>query len=213
MSRTCRVNRTLTNSIGLVFGALWSLGNSLALASAPANTPLNPALIAAQWPASWIASANVPGGVPGVFYFRREISLASVPSHFWVHVSADNRFLLHVNGKYAVEGPARGDLFHWRFETVDLAPLLQPGRNVLAATVWNFGELAPVAQMSNRTGFVMQGDTDAEVSVNTGKDWQVRLEAGSRRPGARRRWRVLRRGPRRKDRWAPARLVLGSASI
>ena len=178
MSRTCRVNRTLTNSIALVLGALWLLGNSLALASAPANTPLNPALIAAHWPASWIASANVPGGVPGVFYFRREISLSSVPSHFWVHVSADNRFLLHVNGKYAAEGPARGDLFHWRFETVDLAPLLQPGRNVLAAAVWNFGELAPVAQMSNRTGFVMQGDTEAEAAVNTGKDWQVRQEPG-----------------------------------
>ena len=178
MSRTCRVNRRLTNSIGLVLGALWLLGHSLASASAPANTPLNPALVAAHWPASWIASANVPGGVPGVFYFRREISLSSVPPHFWIHVSADNRFLLHVNGKYAAEGPARGDLFHWRFETVDLAPLLQPGKNVLAAAVWNFGELAPVAQMSNRTGFVMQGDTDAESSVNTGKDWQVRLEPG-----------------------------------
>jgi hypothetical protein len=48
----------------------------------------------------------------------------------------------------------------------------------MAAVVWNFGELAPVAQMSNRTGFLMQGDTEAEVSVNTGKDWQVRQEPG-----------------------------------
>ena len=178
MSQTCRVNRTLINRIALALSAFGLLGNSLALASGSANTPLNPALIAAHWPASWIANATVPGGVPGVFYFRREISLSSVPAHFWIHVSADNRFLLHVNGKYAAEGPARGDLFHWRFETVDLAPLLQPGRNVLAAAVWNFGELAPVAQMSNRTGFVMQGDTEAEASVNTGKDWQVRQEPG-----------------------------------
>jgi alpha-L-rhamnosidase len=142
------------------------------------DTPLNPALVAAHWPAFWIASSAVPGGEPGVFYFRREITLPSVPTHFWVHVSADNRFLLHVNGKYAGEGPARGDLFHWRFETVDLAPLLQPGRNVLAAIVWNFGELAPVAQMSNRTGFLMQGDTQAEADVNTGRNWQVRREPG-----------------------------------
>ena len=178
MSRSYRVHRKLTNCIALFWGILGLLGNSLALASAPANTPLNPALVAAHWPASWIASANVPGGVPGVFYFRREISLSSVPAHFWVHVSADNRFLLHVNGKYAAEGPARGDLFHWRFETVDLARLLQPGRNVLAAVVWNFGELAPVAQMSNGTGFLMQGDTEAEAVVNTGKDWQVKKETG-----------------------------------
>ena len=178
MSRTWRVNRTLTNCIALALGALGLLGNSLALASVSADTPLNPALIAAFWPASWIASSDVPGGVPSVFYFRREISVSPIPAHFWVHVSADNRFLLHVNGKYAAEGPARGDLFHWRFETLDLAPLLQPGRNVLAAVVWNFGELAPVAQMSHRTGFLMQGDTEAEAAVNTGKDWQVRQESG-----------------------------------
>lgn len=178
MPAICQMNRILSNRLTWGLVVLGLLGNSLALASAPENSPLNPRLVAAHWAASWIASAKVPGGVPGVFYFRREISLTSVPAHFWVHVSGDNRYVLHVNGKYAAEGPARGDLFHWRFETVDLAPLLQPGRNVLAAAVWNFGELAPVAQMSNRTGFVMQGDTDAEASVNTGKGWQVREEPG-----------------------------------
>jgi alpha-L-rhamnosidase len=178
MSRTSRVNRNSTNLMALLLGALGLLGSCLGFASAPSTTPLNDALVAARWRASWIASASVPGGLPAAFYFRREISLSTVPAHFWVHVSADNRFLLHVNGKYAAEGPARGDLFHWRFETVDLAPLLHPGGNVLAAVVWNFGELAPVAQMSNRTGFLMQGDTQAEASVNTGKDWQVRQEPG-----------------------------------
>jgi alpha-L-rhamnosidase len=178
MNDTRLVGRTLTNRIALVCSAVWLLCNSVTLASVPANNPLNPALIAGRWPAFWIASANVPGGDPGVFYFRREITLPFVPAHFWVHVSADNRFLLHVNGKYAAEGPARGDLFHWRFETVDLAPLLQPGQNVVAAIVWNFGELAPVAQMSYRTGFLMQGDTQAEAQVNTGKNWQVRRETG-----------------------------------
>ena len=177
MNQTRLVGRKSNNRIALACG-VWLLCSSLAPASVPVNKPLNPALIAARWPAFWIASANVPGGNPGVFYFRREITLPSVPAHFWVHVSADNRFLLHVNGKYAAEGPARGDLFHWRFETIDLAPLLQPGPNVVAAIVWNFGELAPVAQMSYRTGFLMQGDTQAEALVNTGKNWQVRREAG-----------------------------------
>jgi alpha-L-rhamnosidase len=142
------------------------------------QTPLNPALVAAKWTASWIASPSAPARAPGVFYFRKEVVLATVPDHYWVHVSADNRFLLHVNGEYAAEGPARGDLFHWRFETVDLAPLLHAGTNVLAAEVWNFGEAAPVAQMSNRTGFLMQGDTGAEAAVNTNSSWRVRDEAG-----------------------------------
>ena len=147
----------------------------------PANAqspPLNPDLVASKWAASWIASPSAPAKAPGVFYFRKEITLSSAPEHFWVHVSADNRFVLHVNGQYAGEGPARGDLFHWRFETLDLAPLLHAGTNVLAAVVWNFGEAAPVAQMSNRTGFLMQGDTAAEAAVNTNTAWRVREESG-----------------------------------
>ncbi|HEX3987732.1 MAG TPA: alpha-L-rhamnosidase C-terminal domain-containing protein [Acidobacteriaceae bacterium] len=147
-------------------------------ADALAMGPLNPDLVATQWPAAWISSPSAVPRAPGVFYFRREVTLAAVPAHYWVHVSADNRFVLHVNGHYAGEGPARGDLFHWRFETIDLAPLLHPGANVLAAVVWNFGEEAPVAQMSNRTGFLMQGDTAAESAVNTGSDWRVRQEPG-----------------------------------
>jgi hypothetical protein len=168
----------MTSTFAFALSALVLLAAPLVLASEPSEKPLNPALVTARWHAAWIASAGVPGRAPGVFYFRKEVSLSSVPPHFWVHVSADNRFLLHVNGKYAAEGPARGDLFHWRFETVDLAPLLQPGLNVVAAAVWNFAELAPVAQMSDRTGFLMQGDSEAEAKVNTGKDWRVRQEPG-----------------------------------
>ena len=118
-----------------------------------------------------VSGCTQPAGTP-------EALLSAVPAHFLVHVSADNRFLLHVNGRYVAEGPARGDLFHWRFETVDLGPYLQAGQNVVAAIVWNFGEMSPVAQMSSRTGFLMQGDTDAEAVVNTGKDWRVRQETG-----------------------------------
>jgi 2,5-dihydroxypyridine 5,6-dioxygenase len=35
---------------------------------------------------------------------------------------------------------------HWRYETVDLAPHLQTGKNVLAAIVWNWGPQKPAAQ-------------------------------------------------------------------
>jgi hypothetical protein len=149
-----------------------------AIACAQNAKPLNSALIANKWHAHWIACPDAPQKDIGVFYFRKEINLASVPEHFWVHVSADNRFLLHVNGQYAGEGPSRGDLFHWRFETIDLAPMLKPGKNILAATVWNFGTHAPIAQMTNQTGFMLQGDTPAEEIANTDKSWHVKQEKG-----------------------------------
>jgi hypothetical protein len=66
-------------------------------------------------------------------------------------------------------GPARGDLRHWRYETVDIAAQLRAGKNVLAAVVWNDGSNKAVAQISLRTAFVLQGDNPA---VNTDRNWK-----------------------------------------
>jgi hypothetical protein len=153
------------------------------MARAQGPRPLDTRLVASHWPAQWIACPDAPERDAGVYYFRKELKLAAVPGHFWVHVSADNRFLLHVNGAYAGEGPARGDLFHWRFETIDLAPLLHPGENVIAAVVWNFGSVSPVAQMSSRSGFLLQGDSATEDVVNTGDTWLVKQERGHEAAG------------------------------
>lgn len=70
-------------------------------------------------------------------------------------------------------GPARGDLFHWRYESVDIAPHLRSGKNVLAAVVWNDGQHCDVAQISNRTAFLLQGDTEREQIVNAGPEWEA----------------------------------------
>jgi len=130
-------------------------------------------LIRRTWAARWIAVPGAPPEAYGVYHFRRAFELAAKPARFLVQVSADNRYQLFVNGKRVAWGPARGDLFHWRFETVDLAPYLDAGKNVLAAVVWNFGELAPEAQITLQTGFVLQGE-----GVETGPTWKcVRDEA------------------------------------
>ena len=135
--------------------------------------PVNPDLLKMVWPASWIAHPTAPAHEYGVFHFRRTFALEAKPARFVIHVSADNRYRLFVNGASVSIGPARGDQFHWRFETIDIAPWLRPGKNVLAATVWNFGVIAPWAQVSLRTGLIVQGDTAAEQVVNTGESWRV----------------------------------------
>src|SRR5690606_2244293 len=99
--------------------------------------------------------------------------LAERPERFVVHVSADNRYQLYVNGQRVSWGPARGDVLHWRFETIDLAPHLRAGRNVLGAVVWNFSDDAPMAQLWYRTGFVLQGDGPSERVVDTNVQWRV----------------------------------------
>jgi alpha-L-rhamnosidase len=148
------------------------------LAAQPAPS-IDPARLTQPWPALWIAHPEAPGDRFGVYHFRRTLHLEERPERFVVHVSADNRYLLRVNGVEVARGPAWSDLLHWRFETVDLAPHLHAGENVLAATVWNWGEFRPVAQHSLRTAFVLQGDTDREsATVDSGPNWRVHWNRG-----------------------------------
>jgi hypothetical protein len=131
-----------------------------------------------HWAGQWISHPTAPLREPITLHFKKTIDLKQAPAHFLVHVSADNRFVLYVNGTRVGDGPARGDLAHWRYETFDLAPLLKVGPNIIAANVWNFGVYAPVAQFTDRTAFLVEGDTDAEAAVNTNKTWMVEVEPG-----------------------------------
>jgi len=133
----------------------------------------NPALLERAWPAFWIAHPTASPTDFGVYHFRKAFILASKPEHFVVHVSADNRYRLFANGRSVSTGPAQSDLANWRFESVDLAPYLQAGNNVLAAVVWNGGIARPMAQISHRTGFILQSDDPANQVVNTGNTWKV----------------------------------------
>jgi len=124
-----------------------------------------------RWNAHWIRCPDAPRREFGVYFFRKLITLDKVSDHFVIHASADNRYQLFINGVRVLTGPASGDLDHWRFETLDIASYLHPGRNVLAAVVWNFAELAPMAQISNETGFLLQGPQGAAVDTDSG--WKV----------------------------------------
>jgi len=136
----------------------------------------DPSLLNNKWKAYWITVPNEPAKEYGVFQFRKKFNLSVKPSSFIVHVSADNRFKLYVNGRFAGLGPARGDLYHWNYETIDIGPLLQSGENTIAAVIWNFGEMKPEAQVSLQTGFIVQGNSLAEDIVNTNKTWKCRRD-------------------------------------
>ena len=157
------VRRALTPAVAML----------MAIAPATASAQARPAATAA----SWIAPPAVAGDAFTVFHARRTFDLASKPAHFMVRASADNRYRLYVNGALVSSGPQRSDVMHWRYETVDIAPHLQQGRNVIAALVWNWGSAKPVAQHSNRTGFLLQGNTAAEAAVNTGAGWRLLVDS------------------------------------
>lgn len=130
------------------------------------------------WHASWVTHPTASLREPLVLHFRRALDLPSLPSTYIVRVSADNRFVLYVNGKRVGDGPARGDLTHWRYERFDIAPYLRSGRNRITATVWNFGVYAPIAQISDRTAFLLESEATGATGISTPKDWLVEEEPG-----------------------------------
>ena len=150
--------------------------------------------------ASWIAPPDTPGDAYGVFHFRRTLELPSRPERFTVHVSGDNRYRLFVNGQQVSSGPQRSDLMHWRYETLDLAPHLRAGKNVLAALVWNWGARAPRGAVQPPHRFPHAGRTpSARPWPTPDREWKVLRNPGYepipvRRPGRRR----LLRGPARR---------------
>ena len=76
---------------------------------------IDPSLFEGRWKARWISYPGEAPNVYGVYHFRKSFDLEVVPSRFIVHVSADNRYKLYVNGKLVSLGPARGDIYNWSF--------------------------------------------------------------------------------------------------
>lgn len=130
-----------------------------------------------QWPAYWIGLPNIPWNSYGVYLFRKDLDLDKPVSKFLVHVTADNRYKLYVNGQLVSLGPARSDIQHWNYTTLDLAPYLKQGKNSIAAKVWNEGEFMPEAQISHSTAFLIQGNGEQEQIINSNNSWWAKQDS------------------------------------
>ncbi len=111
-----------------------------------------------------------------------------------VHVSADSRFILYCNGMRVARGPARGDIHHHFYESVDLGAHLRAGGNVIAALVLDMSRVAhrpsalgaPCAIMTYAGGFLLEGDVTggegaAGERLDTGlPGWRVQVDTAYR---------------------------------
>ncbi|OIR01146.1 hypothetical protein GALL_167790 [mine drainage metagenome] len=70
-------------------------------------TEINPELLRSPWPAKWISYPDQENTGYGVYLFRKEISIKARPEKFSIHVSADDRYKLYINGVYVWNGVER----------------------------------------------------------------------------------------------------------
>src|SRR6516225_7559582 len=106
--------------------------------------------MASKWPivwnARWIWAADSLRGERQIFaetippretwnrfcYLRRVVDIDVVPESVPARVTADSRFILHVNGAEAGRGPARSNPARLAWLELDLGPYLRRGRNAIA---------------------------------------------------------------------------------
>ena len=105
------------------------------------------------------------------FRFKREFVASGEPLEF--DVSADERFILLIDGREIARGPMRGLPSRWNYESYRVADLAH-GPHLLEAVCWQVGEHAPLAQVSIRGGFILKAGGAYDAQLTTGKaEWKV----------------------------------------
>jgi hypothetical protein len=121
--------------------------------------------------ARWIWHPASNGKDTRVLLLRRQVTLAA-PLTARIHVTADQRFELFVNGTLCARGPERGDVAHWFVHSYDVT--LPAGTHTILARCWWLDGAGPFAQMTCRGGFLLYADGAADDVLSTGKAaWEV----------------------------------------
>jgi alpha-L-rhamnosidase len=100
----------------------------------------------------------------------------------FTHRFSGRPFVLTCNGEIVLRGPAKGDVAHHFYSTVDLAPYLKPGNNRLEALVMDFSKVnchppelgAPCWSITRSGGFLLECAECPELS--TDGNWQVQVD-------------------------------------
>ena len=108
----------------------------------------------------------------GSRFFRFRNDFDSDGSPLVLHVSADERYVLLLDGEELSRGPARGMPSHWFCQKVTVAP--KAGSHRLEAVIWTLGKDAPTAQLTRGGGFFLKAEGAFDGKLTTGKSpWRV----------------------------------------
>ncbi len=116
--------------------------------------------------------------------YRKTVHLKDIPQRAMIDISADTRYKLYVNGRFAEMGPSRGDQWIWYYDTVDLAPFLKTGENVIAVQVLRYpmdhSKGNHGMYRTNRPGLCVKGkmifEDGTARDISTDNSWRVKKD-------------------------------------
>ena len=130
--------------------------------------------------AAWIG----PSDAPAAQFFRFRCPFVETGAPLKVTVSADQRYILLLDGEVISRGPAFGDINQWHSQEVKVEKSGGPN-HLLEAVVWRLGSEGfagdrPSAQMTWKTGFILKAEGEYDRQLTTGiAKWQVGALTGT----------------------------------
>ena len=125
--------------------------------------------------AAWIGP---PGEKPDNYTFlaRKQFTVNQPPDRAVLHVCADSRYCLYLNGQRVGNGPARGTDGRYFFDSYDVTAGIAQGRNVIAARVH-----CPVKPLTSAVAPVTPAlFVQLEPLVHSDASWQVCIDPSYR---------------------------------
>lgn len=131
--------------------------------------------------ASWIWHPDCKENTETALLFRNDFVCGS-EMEIILHVTADQRWELSLDGETFSMGPDRSDTNHWSFHSYRIN--LPVGSHRFEALVWWIGTNSPVAQTSVGARFLVATENAGDLKLDTGSEgWRVKqIQGWSFRP-------------------------------
>lgn len=128
-----------------------------------------------NWTAKWLWQ-EADGPENTWLRFRKMVNLSSQPREALVHIAADSKYWLWINGVLAVRegelkrGPSPRDTY---YDTLDITPFLKSGDNTFAILVWHWGLDGASHNSSGKGGLLFEAVID-DVRVVSDDSWRIK---------------------------------------
>ena len=130
----------------------------------------------------WIDDAGPAAGTMDAVRFAMPFEAQGEP--LVLDISADERFVLFLDGREIARGPHKGLVTHWYYQTYSITAL-EPGSHRLEVVAYRMGERRPTGVLTaGKGGFLLKASGAYDRLLTTGRSkWQATRIAGTHMSG------------------------------
>ncbi|MGC9347320.1 MAG: family 78 glycoside hydrolase catalytic domain [Anaerolineae bacterium] len=123
-----------------------------------------------RWHAKWIWFPGEPNAPNSFYLFRRKLDLSPIPDEVSLHIAADTRYQLYINGKFIGRGAPQSQPFFQYYDTWSVVDQLNEGPNIIGVIANYVGNLD-----DTRGGLLLEVVDGADRTLLATDDgWRVR---------------------------------------